>query len=127
MNDELLFPVNVGGSHWILIQVLLVEKMIKIYDSMGCDVAIWVDRIIRYICDEYQRLYSADYLWKDQLLSNVITASCPKQNNSWDCGVYVCLFGYYIGMGKELNFSQKYVANYRRTNAKCLLTRRLFM
>ena len=127
MNDELLFPVNVGGSHWILIQVLLVEKMIKIYDSIGCDVAIWVDRIIRYICDEYQRLYSADYLWKDQLLSNVITASCPKQNNSWDCGVYVCLFGYYIGMGKELNFSPKYVASYRRTIAKCLLTRRLFM
>ena len=98
------------------------------YDSWpGGEAAVWVGRIAQYIADEYWRLYKNECPFKDKLRDNVVYSSCPKQDNGWDCGVFVCLFGYYLATEQQMSFSAEYVANYRRTIAKCLITKKLTM
>jgi Ulp1 family protease len=131
MYNHVFFPINKGDSHWILINYDTKEELINVYDPWpGVESQVWVDRITQYICDEYQRLYNKnDYAFalKDKLRDNAVYRNCPKQNNSWDCGVYVCLFGYYVALDKEMDFSPEYVTKYRRTIAKCLLAKKLSM
>ena len=102
--------------------------MLNVYDPWPRgESQVWVDRITQYMADEYDRLYKNDYPLKDKLRKNAVYPNCPKQTNSWDCGVYVCLFGYYLAMEKKMNFSPEYVTKYRRTIAKCLMTKKLSM
>lgn len=35
------------------------------------------------------------------------TANVPTQANGYDCGVFVCMYAYYLSMGKELTFTQE--------------------
>jgi hypothetical protein len=124
--DQLFFPINKGGSHWILINYDAKEAVLNVYDPWPRgESQVWVDRITQYMADEYDRLYKNDYPLKDKLRKNAVYPNCPKQTNSWDCGVYVCLFGYYLAMEKNMDFSPEYVTKYRRTIAKCLMTKKL--
>jgi Ulp1 family protease len=129
MYDHLFFPINKGNSHWILINYDREEELINVYDPWPRGKSpVWVDRITQYLSDEYKRLYNNnDYAvaFKDKLRGSAVYPSCPKQTNGWDCGVYVCLFGYYLAMEKEMDFSPEYVTKYRRTIAKCLMTKKL--
>ena len=128
MYDHLFFPINKGGSHWLLIHYSRKEELISVYDPWPRGKSpVWVDRITQYMADEYDRLYKNNYPLKDKLPKNAVYASCPKQTNTWDCGVYVCLFGYYLAMEKKMDFSPEYVTKYRRTIAKCLLAKKLSM
>jgi Ulp1 family protease len=131
MYNHLFFPINKGNSHWILINYDTEEELINVYDPWpGGKSPVWVDRITQYLSDEYKRLYNNnDYAvaFKDKLRDSAVYQTCPKQNNSWDCGVYVCLFGYYLALDEEMDFSSEYVTKYRRTIAKCLMTKKLSM
>jgi Ulp1 family protease len=126
--NHLYFPINQNASHWILIEFDVKKWVLQVYDPWpNGEAAVWVDRIAQYIADEYWRLYKNECPFKDKLRDNVVCSSCPKQDNGWDCGVFVCLFGYYLATEQQMSFSAEYVANYRRTIAKCLITKKLTM
>jgi hypothetical protein len=131
MYDHLFFPINKGGSHWLLIHYSRKEELISVYDPWPRGKSpVWVDRITQYLSDEYERLYNNKkyaVALRDKLRGSAVYQTCPKQTNSWDCGVYVCLFGYCLAMDEQMNFSPEYVTKYRRTIAKCLLTKKLSM
>jgi hypothetical protein len=131
MYDHLFFPINKGGSHWFLINYDAKEELINVYDPWPhVESQVWVDRITQYLSDEYERLYNNKkyaVALRDKLRGSAVYQTCPKQTNSWDCGVYVCLFGYCLAMDEQMNFSPEYVTKYRRTIAKCLLTKKLSM
>lgn len=42
----------------------------------------------------------------------------PKQSNSHDCGIYTCLYGYYLHLGKDIDFTQE---NFDLTRQKIVL------
>jgi hypothetical protein len=133
MYDHVFFPINKGGYHWILIKYDAAKdkELINVYDPWRTGKSpVWVDRITQFLSDEYERCYKNKkyaVALRDKLRKNAVYASCPKQTNTWDCGVYVCLFGYYLAMEKKMNFSPEYVTKYRRTIAKCLLNKKLSM
>ena len=42
-----------------------------------------------------------------------IEYECPKQNNSYDCGVFVCKFIDYISRDQNLDFTQDDISYFR--------------
>jgi Ulp1 family protease len=107
MYNHLYFPINHNASHWLLIEYDVEMSELKVYDSWpGGKATVWVGRIAQYIADEYWRLYKNECPFKDKLRDNVVYSSCPKQDNGWDCGLFVCLFGYYLATEQEMSFSR---------------------
>jgi len=126
MYDHVYFPINQDNSHWILIEFVVATSVLNVYDSWAEDNANdWVEKIIQYISDEYKRLYRNEYPKMAKLRQNVKYIKCPKQENGYDCGVFVCLFGYYLATEQKMAFTPDYVANFRKTIAKCLVTQQL--
>ncbi len=40
------------------------------------------------------------------------TESAPKQDNTFDCGAFICMFGYFISQDASLLFSQADVTSF---------------
>jgi Ulp1 family protease len=64
-------------------------RTITYMDSLGDPGHTHLRRLHRYLQDEHQHLYQRELPeW------NLVTTppTTPRQNNGYDCGVYVCLF-----------------------------------
>jgi sentrin-specific protease 1 len=110
--------------HWSLVVVDLHNKVMSYYDSLKWDGS------------EYMRVLTPlfEYLVRGERLSNTLSTiqqndnlgseytgsvnsqneweyrnikNIPKQENSWDCGVYLCKYMEYISRNEEINFSQE--------------------
>jgi Ulp1 family protease len=47
--------------------------------------------------------------------------SVPKQENTSDCGAFICMFGYFISQDASLVFSQVDVTNFRKRMALAII------
>eukprot|EP00924_Labyrinthula_sp_SR-Ha-C_P003326 augustus_masked-scaffold_15-processed-gene-6.49-mRNA-1 protein AED:0.24 eAED:0.25 QI:0/-1/0/1/-1/1/1/0/463 len=113
-SQRLVFiPVNVHNTHWTLVVVDIENKNISYYDSMGSQGEFAVDLIARYLQDE-----SMDKLNKQLELSSWTLGakgkSIPQQRNGFDCGVFVCIFSYYLVFEQELDFDQADMSYFRK-------------
>lgn len=43
-----------------------------------------------------------------------VAANAPMQLNGYDCGVYVCMYAYYLSVGRVPSFTQDDVSTFRR-------------
>lgn len=43
-----------------------------------------------------------------------INANLPRQSNSWDCGIFVCVFAKCLAESKEINFHENEMPYFRR-------------
>ena len=54
MYDRLYIPINQNASHWISIEYDVEKSVLQVYDPWPRgEAAVWVDRIVQYIADEY--------------------------------------------------------------------------
>ena len=51
--DKILFPINMGGMHWICAAIFMTKKRIEIFDSMGSNGNRYLDALFKYIQDEH--------------------------------------------------------------------------
>ena len=91
----LVIPICEGESHWTLIAVFCQEKKIQYYDSCKGNGKVYVDAVYRYLGDEWIRRGYGGKLedhneGKEWTLNYVSPSKYPKQQNGYDCGVYVC-------------------------------------
>ncbi|KAF4661575.1 hypothetical protein FOL47_006625 [Perkinsus chesapeaki] len=105
--DRMIVPIHVGKTHWALGVVDLKECTLSYYDSLGASHPKFYDYISRYIEDEHKDKKSRAPLrnpkeWQKR--DAVITPSCivPRQNNSNDCGVFMCMFAEAVSGGRSI-------------------------
>ncbi len=109
----LLYPMNSGGNHWILVYVDLALKEMTLLDSMYWgptkDVEVPGEpdtgpstpdsTIRRFHClrrilhHEHIQMYGVAIPFAGWRYIQLGGESIRKQDNGYDCGVYTCLFG----------------------------------
>jgi len=86
--DEVFLPINTGDSHWYLLRLVIEDRLIEVYDSMGgtyqADLTIVQEALKRAAAqeggDDVQEAWQVQY------------ADAPRQTNGYDCGVFLLFF-----------------------------------
>ena len=86
--DKIFFPINISNTHWVLAVAFMTDRVIKYYDSMGGNGTYYLTELKNYLQQEWVRLGNVAHAFPDCKLENVEGA--PRQENSWDCGLFVC-------------------------------------
>ena len=114
--DKVVFPVNLGGVHWVCIVAFMQKKEIEYHDSLGYRTndekenllrngEKYMKAILSYLENEHLRFkkrHMSDDHWV--LLNRLDT---PKQDNGNDCGVYTCMTADF----RSLDLPQQYTSN----------------
>merc|ERR1711934_1329028 len=80
------FPMHVDFSHWVLAVADFRSKTITSYDSMGNTHQASLEAILAYLDSEHKATKGLKLkgFWMCQ------AADCPQQENTVDCGVFLC-------------------------------------
>ena len=125
--EFIFFPVNLKEMHWTLIVANCKEKTISYYDSMGggrvnmgCCHALYeppshhMDRVLQYLQREHEDKKGSPLpsVWTCNPVgeSNDVhlqDGQIPQQENTYDCGVFLCKFADCISRGLPFSFSQR--------------------
>jgi len=108
---KLFIPVHID-DHWCLVYVNFEKKSIGYYDSLRGRNFKCLKLILKYLMMEHADKKGEEFHPSGWLLMNV--KNCPQQLNSWDCGVFVCMFAEYLSRDAQLNFSQKNMNRFRK-------------
>ncbi|GAA5873467.1 hypothetical protein JCM16303_001134 [Sporobolomyces ruberrimus] len=88
--DVLIFPINIGNSHWTCAAINVREKRFEYYDSLGGRMGSAYSQMRKWLQEEHEckkggpiDLSDWEDYWDDDV---------PQQNNSNDCGVFTCAF-----------------------------------
>jgi hypothetical protein len=117
--QTILIPKNNSNNHWILIYTSNDEKKIFILDSLQLctknEKNIIQETIASWLQDESKLEFENSFGKKEDwtLLFND-TIKIKPQNNNFDCGVFVCMAGYFLVNGIPLNtLLQEDIGTYR--------------
>lgn len=122
--DKLFIPIHLEeDNHWCLIYVNFNDRSIKYYDSLGGRNFMCLKIILKYLILEFKDKKEDEFNANGWLLMNV--SKCPKQDNLWDCGVFVCMFAEHLARGAPLNFSQSDMHKFREQIAYELQVKKL--
>merc|ERR1719500_1135769 len=85
-NDLVLFPMHIDLSHWVLAVADFRSKSVTSYDSMGNPHQASLEAILAYLDSEHKATKGSKLkgFWVCQ------AADCPQQENTADCGVFLC-------------------------------------
>jgi len=118
--DMVFFPINSDNTHWTLCVAYIKEKRIEYLDSMGGPGTQVMRNLLRYLRDEMQdKLQQSLHVDEWELVSR--GTSVPQQNNTSDCGVFVCVFCNHISFGQELDFGPENISYFRKRIAVDLM------
>jgi sentrin-specific protease 1 len=79
----------VGQTHWALGVVDFKLGKVAYWDSLGAEHKNFGSGIIRYLKDEWEDKKVGEFPY-DLRIEN--DADVPTQHNSYDCGVFTCMF-----------------------------------
>ncbi|PLW06559.1 hypothetical protein PCASD_24726 [Puccinia coronata f. sp. avenae] len=88
--DVVIFPLNIVNTHWTCAAINLRAKRFEYFDSMGNRNQSVLANLRDYIVHEAlaKKNITLDVSdWLDFFYEDI-----PQQNNSFDCGVFVCQF-----------------------------------
>ena len=120
--DKIFFPVNVPNVHWACAVIFVQEKRIQYFDSLGGAGKHYLKALLQYVKDEWESKNPGEELpdlkdWK--LVSTTIDT--PRQENGWDCGVFICMFADFLSLGYPLSFKQEHITQCRERIALSIL------
>lgn len=95
--NEILFPLNRGNYHWILIRLLKNDKSIEIYDPMHKDKCKKEIIFLSKIESFFERNVIEVYHMRD----------FPKQNDDYNCGIIILTICY-----QNFQFDENFWKNY---------------
>jgi len=105
--DYVIFPMNIGETHWAMGAIDIKAKGFRYFDSMtDRPNKNFVPFLQRYVADEHKAKKSAPLQGAEDW--NLIPAEppAPQQRNGYDCGVFTCMFADRFSAGKPLDFDQ---------------------
>ena len=104
-------PINVNGNHWMLLVVDVERKTMHFYDSLMSDVWRYFQAAERWLADEPSQ-GGGMYGW------NYENSRSPKQDNGFDCGVFMLANANALGSGQLLSHTQADCPRLREEMAK---------
>ncbi len=109
---KIFILINIENQHWTCIVIFMKEKQIQYYDShtVGAGNSHMND-VLRYLVDEDK---GQGHVKREEWTLVPSTETVPKQENTIDCGAFICMFGYFISQDASLEFSQADVTNFRK-------------
>ena len=106
--DKLYCPLNVNNTHWILVVIDMKGKTVTFFDSLG-----QCDNQHRFECVlEYLERMEPDFC-RDGWEMICPGTRIPQQINSYDCGVYVCMYARHLSNGLDMEFGSNEVTKFR--------------
>ena len=121
--DLLLFPISLG-NHWTLGAVEINNKQVKYFDSLGGREGKFFKSMKIFLQNETNsRKCVGEIDWNEWKFE--VVKSIPKQHNSYDCGVFVCIYAEYLAKGIEFDFTQRDMKLFRQRIKYELLTGKL--
>jgi sentrin-specific protease 1 len=113
----ILFPLC-QQQHWTLIVLDKLDKTISYYDSFGCRQL--GDQMVDWILFSFSCIYPETHQCQLVYPNNI-----PRQYNTWDCGVFVCLYARYLLYFTHFTFSQQMIPLFRIRIRQELINRSL--
>lgn len=123
--DQIFMPVNKGDFHWILVVVDKAARRIVAYDSFGDECLPILRNVKRFLEDKWRDDGFAGELPPYSLGFGRSRPAMPRQTNSYDCGVFTCMFGDYLSELRPLTFTQNDIPAYRLFMRRCIETSEL--
>lgn len=113
--DMVLVPIH-HGNHWCLGIIWPNRRQIKFYNSSHMDESSnesILKRLMNFVklrCEHYLGITNFDTTnWTNQSVVDI-----PQQTNSYDCGVFVCVYAEHATRQKfDFQFSQKHMHYFR--------------
>jgi Ulp1 family protease len=113
--NNIFVPININNQHWTCIVIFMKEKWIQYYDSYTVGAGkSHMDIILKYLIDEDKR---QQRIKPDEWALVTSTKSVPQQENKFDCGAFICMFGYFISQDTSSLFNQANVTRFRKQMA----------
>ncbi len=123
--DMLVIPINQHNVHWTLGVVNFRDKRVEHYDSFGGSGSDDIlENLLRWVADERENK-KGDELDVDVWEKVPMTSKMPQQNNSDDCGVFVCKFADFITRGAEVTFEARHMKYFRARIAHEIMMQRV--
>lgn len=106
--DYIIFPMNIGESHWTLGAIDLKEKGFRYFDSMSCrPYKNFAPFLRQYLQDEHKAKKGKPLEGVDDWGLIIPESPIPQQDNGYDCGVFTCFFADCFSAGRRLGFEQE--------------------
>ena len=117
----LIFPIHLG-AHWCLAAVHVSDKTITYLDSLKIDNPLCLLVLHEYLVQESLTQGSEfdPAAWHSSHQKNI-----PEQENSFDCGVFVCTYALHLAENASFDFTQDDMPKFRRLIAFQLLNNKL--
>lgn len=110
---SIFVPIYVNQNHWTLAVINNQLKRLDYYDSLGNGNAQCIDNLFQYMMDEWRAKKASEFDidgWQSYEPGLLV----PQQNNTYDCGVFMCQFVRAIVEGFDLSLIQQCDINYYR-------------
>lgn len=106
--SRLLVPINIKNTHWLCADVNLHQNAITTYDSLGLNPE--PGRALAVVLGKsLQKVFSVD------------AGESPKQENGYDCGVFMIANLSLLARDLPLDYSQKHILDFRKATALRIL------
>ena len=107
----LLCPVNHFNEHWALAAIYFEEKKICWYDSLGKTDYYKLYHLLQYLEDAHKACTdpTKGTFDRDEWELVPCPLDVPNQSNTYDCGVFLCMFADFIMNDMPLVFSQEHI------------------
>jgi len=113
--DKIIVPLNWPG-HWCLAVIDIKNRSFEYFDSLLGENRVCLQNLRKWLVDEVKDKKGEHFDlsgWKDIWWKEI-----PKQTNSSDCGVFVCMYAECISRGEwPFTFSQSDVGHFRKKMA----------
>ena len=109
--DKIVFPINLGNSHWVCAVANIRDRRVEWYDSLGRVERKYINAIKRWVKHDFKDkhpntpLGSYDTANWAELLNPPTT---PRQDDGYNCGVFTAMAASYIGADKPFNYGAQH-------------------
>ena len=135
------FVINMGRSHWIVVCAYMQEWHMEQYDSLiaagvgttrtvpaGDNTSRYMRYLFQYLKKEHLAKKQRELPYCSKWRFRVVPRDdLPQQNDSCNCGVFACMFTYFLSLGLPLSFGPEHMGPCRLRIALSLLNGRLMM
>ncbi|KAK4786905.1 hypothetical protein SAY86_010738 [Trapa natans] len=116
--DKIFMPIH-QKVHWCLAIINMKEQKFQYLDSLGGRNSYVLKILANYIVDEVKDKNGEDLdvrSWDIEYVEDL-----PKQENSYDCGMFMIKYADFYSRGLGLCFNQEHMPYFRRRTAKEIL------
>ena len=94
--ENVFFPLNIDNTHWLFLRLRPAIRSVELWDSMGyrSSNSVYLQHLLRYLYDEYasSEVDPTDFgTWAHGWTTEDRSRDSPRQENSYDCGVFSLL------------------------------------